>query len=226
MQAKPLLLVATVVCGLALARSGSAEDRLIDLERSTVTVRVSKAGLLRAFGDDHVIQAPLSEGTFDPAIPHGSMVIDTRRMRVLDPGLSAKDREEVQARMLGPEVLDVKQFPRIHYHSVTIERHDGGAWLVRGELELRGRIRSLNVNVSVRNGRYQGTATVKQTDFGIVPISVAGGTVKVKDEIQVDFDIVVTDQVARRSTSPTKIITKNPTTKHTKVTKKSQQTPS
>jgi hypothetical protein len=37
---------------------------------------------------------------------------------------------------------------------------------------------------------------VKQTDFGIVPISIAGGTVKVKDEIKVDFDIVVTEQVA------------------------------
>jgi len=204
MRARHVLLVATIVCGLALARPGSAEDRLIDIERSTVTVRVSKAGLFRAFADDHVIQAPLSEGTFDAAIPHGSMVIDTRRMRVLDPGLSAKDREEVQARMLGPDVLDVKRFPRIHFHSVTIERHEAGAWLVRGELELRGKIRPFNVNVTAQNGHYTGTATVKQTDFGIVPISIAGGTVKVKDEIQVDFDIVVTEQVARAGAERTK----------------------
>jgi hypothetical protein len=196
MRHHSFVLVAAIASGLSLARPGSAEDRLIDIERSTVTVHVFKAGLFRALADDHIVQAPLAEGTFDAAVPHGSIVIDPRRMRVLDPGLSAKDREEVQARMLGPEVLDVQRFPRIHFHSVTIERHDGSAWLVRGELELRGRIRPFNVNVTPRNGHYIGTATVKQTDFGIVPISIAGGTVKVKDEIKVDFDIVVTEQVA------------------------------
>ena len=32
--------------------------------------------------------------------------------------------------------------------------------------------------------------TLKQTDYGITPISVAGGAVKVKDELNIDFDIV------------------------------------
>jgi hypothetical protein len=31
---------------------------------------------------------------------------------------------------------------------------------------------------------------LRQTDYGIAPISVAGGTVKVKDELKIDFDIV------------------------------------
>jgi len=233
MRARNLVLVAAIACGLGQARPASGEDRLIDTERSTVTVRVFKAGLLRGFGDDHVIQAPLAEGTFDPAKPHVSIVIDTRRMRVLDPTLSAKDRDEVQARMIGPDVLDVQRFQRIHYHSVTIERVRGDEWLVRGELELRGQIRALNVNVSTQNGRYRGTGTVKQTDFGIVPITIAGGTVKVKDEIKVDFDIVVTDRLARRSTPPaTKTgrsrpeAREDPATKATKVTKKTRENPS
>jgi hypothetical protein len=205
MRARKLICAAIILCGLGLARSGSAEDRLIDTERSTVTVRVFKAGPFRAIADDPVvIQAPLAEGTFDAAVPHVSIVIDTRRMRVLDPGLSAQDREQVQARMLGPDVLDVQRFRRIHFHSVTIEHLGGARWLARGELELRGQIRPFNVNVSAQNGRYTGRATVKQSDFGIVPISIAGGTVKVKDEITVDFDIAVTDQLARASRSFTR----------------------
>jgi hypothetical protein len=30
---------------------------------------------------------------------------------------------------------------------------------------------------------------LKQRDFGITPVSVAGGTVKVKDQVKIEFDI-------------------------------------
>ena len=196
MGIRKLLLVASVVC-LAFATPGSAEDRVIDTERSTVTVRVFKSGLFRAFADDHVIQAPLAEGSLDDsATPHVQIVIDARRMRVLDPSLSGKDRQEVQTRMLGSEVLDVNRFQGISFHSVAIQRLDAGGWLVRGELELHGQIHAIVVNVSPENSHYKGSATFRQSDFGIVPISIVGGTVKVKDEIKIDFDIAMTERWA------------------------------
>ena len=187
--------IATIMCGLALAAPGSAEDRLIDTGRSTVTVRVFKSGLFRAFADDHLVQAPLAEGSLDDsATPHVQIVIDARRMRVLDPGLSAGDRQEVQRRMLGPEVLDVDRFQWISFHSVAIHRLDAGGWLVRGELELHGQIHAVTVNVFHENSRYKGSATLRQSDFGIAPISILGGTVKVKDEIKIGFDIATTER--------------------------------
>lgn len=182
-----------VVCGLALAAPGSAEDRLIDTERSTVTIRVFKSGLFRAFADDHIIQAPLADGSLnDSATPHVQIVVDARRMRVLDPGLSARDRQEVQTRMLGSGVLDVSRFQWISFHSVAVQRLDAGTWLVRGELELHGQIHPLTVRVFHQNSRYTGSTTLRQSDFGMTPISVVGGTVKVKDELSIDFDIVTT----------------------------------
>lgn len=200
MRAQNVLLIVTIVGGLALPALGFAEDRLIDTQRSTVTVRVFKAGLFRAFADDHIIQAPLAEGSLDDsATPHVQIVIDARRMRVLDPGLSAKDRQEVQTRMLGSEVLDVNRFQRISFHSVAIQRLDAGGWLVRGELELHGQIHAIMVNVFPENGRYKGSATLRQSDFGIVPISIVGGTVKVEDEIKIDFDIAITERLATAS---------------------------
>jgi hypothetical protein len=38
------------------------------------------------------------------------------------------------------------------------------------------------------------SATIRQPDFGIKPISVAGGAVKVKDELAIDFHIVTGGQ--------------------------------
>lgn len=200
MRARPALLVGTVVCGLAVAAPGFAEDRPIDIERSTITVHVFKAGLFRAFADNHTIQAPLEEGSLDDSpSPHVQIVIDARRLRVLDPGLSAKDRQEVQARMLGPDVLDVGRFPRISFHSVGLKPLEKGGWLVRGELELHGHIRAIMVNVSFDDSRYRGSAMLKQTDFGIAPISVAGGTVRVKDELRIDFDILIAERLLAAS---------------------------
>jgi hypothetical protein len=48
--------------------------------------------------------------------------------------------------------------------------------------------------VARENGRYTGRATLRQTDFAIAPISIAGGTVKVKNEISIEFDIVTADR--------------------------------
>ena len=53
-----------------------------------------------------------------------------------------------------------------------------------------GRVRPAVIRATRANGRYRGTVAVKQRDFGIMPISIAGGTVKVKDEIKIQFDIV------------------------------------
>jgi hypothetical protein len=44
--------------------------------------------------------------------------------------------------------------------------------------------------VSLDGGHYRGSAAFKQSNFGISPERIAGGTVKVKDEVKIEFDIV------------------------------------
>ena len=58
-----------------------------------------------------------------------------------------------------------------------------------GRLTIRGQVRTIAFPAARVNGRYQGEAVIKQHDFGIEPIKVAGGAVKVKDELKVQFDI-------------------------------------
>ncbi|HZW81706.1 MAG TPA: hypothetical protein VFF50_14625 [Candidatus Deferrimicrobiaceae bacterium] len=42
----------------------------------------------------------------------------------------------------------------------------------------------------IGDGAYTGYAKIKQTDFGMNPVSVAGGVVKVKNELEIYFVVV------------------------------------
>jgi polyisoprenoid-binding protein YceI len=188
-----VILVAVAMALVAVALPGVAQPRAIDPKQSTVTVRVFKSGLFRAFADNHVIEAPLADGSLDySATPNVTIAIHARDMRVLDPGLSPKDRRDVQTRMLGSEVLDADRFPHIRFRSVAIQKGDVDRWLIQGELEVHGQTRQVRVNAVREQGHYIGSTSLKQSEFGIAPISIAGGTVKVKDEMKIDFDIVAT----------------------------------
>jgi hypothetical protein len=48
----------------------------------------------------------------------------------------------------------------------------------------------VKVEVERQSGIYRGSATVLQKDFGIEPIRIAGGSVKVKNEVRIEFEIV------------------------------------
>ena len=168
----------------------SAERHAIDVDRSRVTVRVFKSGVFSVFADDHVITAPIAGGYLEDEPTLGIEIhFIPRQMRVTDTGLSPENRETVQTRMLGSEVLDADRFPDVWFRSTAVEVIDRGRWLVRGNLTLHGQTRSVAVVAIYENGNYRGSATLRQRDFGITPISIAGGAVKVKDELRIEFDI-------------------------------------
>lgn len=178
-------LALAVCCGAQLM----AARHEVDAAASTMTVHVKKAGLFRTFGDDHEVRAPLKSGFVDDGPPSAvDIIIDASRLQVLDPGASKSDRDQVQARMLGPDVLNVSNFPQIRFQSTAVVRTAAG-WNVTGQLTLHGETHPIVVAVTNDRGRYRGTASFNQTAFGIKPVSVAGGAVKVKDEVSIDFDI-------------------------------------
>ena len=187
------LLVVFVLPILGLGFASAADSgvlRTIDTEKSVMTVRVFKAGFFSGFAHDHEIRAPIEEGSFDQGNPSVQLKVDARKLRVADKDVSDKDRAEIQQTMLGPKVLDSETFPEIRFRSTRVERITDRKWLVHGELNLHGQTQPVNVDVTEQNGHYRGIAELKQKDFGINPISLGGGTVKVKNELRVEFDIV------------------------------------
>ena len=78
------------------------------------------------------------------------------------------------------------------FRSTGVESVDTTSWKVHGNLTLHGQTRVSTVEVRETGGHYRGSSRFKQTDFGIKPVKVAGGTIRVKDEIRIEFDIQLT----------------------------------
>jgi polyisoprenoid-binding protein YceI len=181
------------LCSCAVVLYGAndaASSRTIDVARSVMTVHVFKAGLFSALGHEHEVSAPIQEGAFNEEKPEVALKIDARKLRVIDQGISEKERSDIQSTMLGPKVLDSEKFPEIRFQSTQVDRLGAGKWLVHGDLTLHGETRPVKVELEGQNGHYSGSAVVRQKDFGITPVVVAGGTVKVKNEVRVQFQIL------------------------------------
>lgn len=156
---------------------------------STITIHVGKTGLFSGLGHNHTISAPISRAIINPQSKTASITVLTKEMKVLDPEASEKDRQEIQATMLGPKVLDAQKYPEIHFTSTHVEQTSAGEFKVTGNLELHGVTKQLEFPVTGTQEHYTGKTKLKQTDFGIQPVSVGGGTVKVKDEIELEFNV-------------------------------------
>ena len=178
------LLVITVVA--------AAQDAAIDAERSSIVVHVGKAGLLSAAGHEHWITAPISSGTVRESPPaYVEFTIQTTKMAVKpDPKVDAKTQAEVQKDM-EDLTLETGKFPQIAFRSTRIEKSGEAQWKVEGLLSLHGVTKPVSLAVRRVGDSYAAHTVLKQTDFGIKPVSVGGGLVKVKNEVEIDFQIFV-----------------------------------
>ena len=187
---KRISIFLAMVCSLGVATVGDV--RPIDAQQSHLTVRVEKTGLLAAMAHNHNISAPILRGRLDRSIRSSvSFEVNAAALRVTDTDISDSDRSEMQKRMLGPEVLDVTQYPVIHFVSDRVESTGPASWRVFGRLTLHGQTKPVVLEARLQNGHYRGTATISQSNFGVPPIKVAGGTIRVKDEVQIEYDIVL-----------------------------------
>jgi len=173
---------------LAYVLGVSAQQHNIDTQKSTLTIHVGKTGVFSGLGHEHEVRAPIRSGTADTGShPAVEIHVDARALRVIGRDEPEKDRAEVQKTMLGPEVLDSERHQEIVFKSTDAEPAGQGQWTLRGNLTLRGQTRPVTVQVTLKDGRYTGAATVKQTDFGIKPPGKAG--VRAKDEVKIAFDV-------------------------------------
>ena len=85
--------------------------------------------------------------------------------------------------------LETKKFPEITFRSSRVQKLADGQWKVDGDLSLHGVSKSVSLTVKQTGESYTTHTVLKQTDFGITPISIGGGMIKVKNEVQLDFQI-------------------------------------
>jgi polyisoprenoid-binding protein YceI len=167
-----------------------AQERAIDTQRSTIAIHVGKSGLLSAAAHDHTIDAPIASGSLrEAAAPHIEFTVETSKMTVKpDPKVDAKTQATIQTDM-EEMTLETKKFPEIAFRSSRIERIGDGQWKVDGDLSLHGVTKPVSLTVRQTGDSWTTRTVLKQTDFGIKPISIGGGMIKVKNEVEIDFQI-------------------------------------
>jgi polyisoprenoid-binding protein YceI len=165
-----------------------AQNREIDTARSTITIHVGKAGLLSAAGHEHWVSAPISAGFVNESESRVEFTVEAAKMRVKpDPKIDEKTQATIQKDM-EEMTLDIAHYREIKFQSTRVEKSPAG-WNVTGTLSLHGASKPATVLVKREGDAYTGHTILKQTDFGIKPISVAGGTIKIKNEIEIEFQI-------------------------------------
>jgi polyisoprenoid-binding protein YceI len=188
---------------LASVGAASAAEYQVDAAASRVVFHVGKTGMMSAFAHEHEVRASDFKGmvTLDRGSAERSKLtlsFPSSGLKVIPDKEPQGDAPKVQAAMEGPECLDVKKFPNIEFRSTKVAVTPSGdnAWdvTITGELELHGERKPVTIPVAVSiqgdTLTAKGNAAIKQTDFGITPITAAGGTVKVKDEVAMTFTIV------------------------------------
>ena len=186
-------MMSSKIPGLAIltaAASLAAQDKPIDVQRSTITIHVGKAGMFSAAGHEHWVEAPIASGVLsESSASRVEFKVETARMKVRrDPKVNEKDQAQIQKDM-ETMTLDTAKYPEIAFRSSRIEKLGEGQWKVEGMLSLHGVTQPVSLIVKRNGDAYAGHVTIKQSDFGIKPVSVGGGMVKVKNEVDIDFQI-------------------------------------
>ena len=178
---------------------------VVDTRASQFTVQAFASGLISAIA--HSPKIAIREWSGEIIMPtglsgKGSLKVQVRAasLEVLDE-LRDSDRRELH-RVMNQDVLESTLYPDVLYASSDIKseklREDLYKVHVSGELSLHGVSNSLSFSVQAAMGvdtaRAYGDFTLRQSDYDIRIASIAGGTLKLQDDLKVSFYVVARRQ--------------------------------
>jgi polyisoprenoid-binding protein YceI len=185
----------------------------VDAGASELHILVFRGGALARLGHNHVVSSKDLSGVLwlhdDLSRSRIELTMPVAKLDVDDPKARANEGEEFSAEvprdaregtrsnLLRAEVLDGEHFPTVTLRSTKI-----GGTRAKPELTMRITIKGVSRDVLVPavvrevGGRLTATGefSVKQSDFGMTPFSVAMGALQVVDQLRVKFSIVCLQQ--------------------------------
>ncbi len=156
--------------------SAVAHDLLIDVTHFTVNLNIPPAG-----SDAASVQAEIQANSLKVicAMKDGQRQNET---------LKEKDKADIEE-ATSKDVLHPAKHPTISFHSTSIQGKDN-VYQVKGDLTLHGVTRPIEFDAITTNGKdLKGKITLSQKDFGIKPYKALLGTLKVKNEVEIAFDL-------------------------------------
>jgi polyisoprenoid-binding protein YceI len=193
-------MVASMASGI-----GPAVRWVVDTRASQFTVQAFASGLVAAVAHSPKIairdwtgEVQMASGKLEGAVLKVS--IRAASLEVLDE-LRDADRREIH-RVMKQDVLETTQFPEIVYESTEVKsekvRDDLFKIKVRGRLALHGMTNehsfSAQVSMAEDSARAYGEFTLKQSEYEIRIASIAGGTLKLQNDLKFSFYILARKQ--------------------------------
>lgn len=173
----------------------------VDAGKSNFTVQAFAEGMLSFMGHNPTFAVRRYGGEVQLApdntrVESMLLIVQANSLSIVD-DVSDKDAAEIENTM-NAEVLEISKFPEIAFVSrdVSMSLMEGAKYDVRinGILSLSGEKRTQIINAKTeivgKMIRAKGEFKLKQSDFGIKQVKALGGTLKVKDEVKISFDIM------------------------------------
>ena len=187
----------------------------IDNKASQVLIKVNKTGTLAFFGHNHLLLVKELQGTihlYDSIaesrvyirFPVVAIKVDPSDLRkqggedYIKP-IGKKDKQATYRNMLSNKVLGTEVFPFVTLGSVRIIGTEP-ALIMTTSIQIRDQTRVFDIPINIeRADNYlcvRGKFSFRQTDFAITPFSVFMGSLRVTDELNVDFKVCANRQDA------------------------------
>ena len=178
---------------------------VLDARASRFTVQTFATGLLSAVGHNPTIGVRDFSGevSFSQEALQGSgfrLSLKTTSLSVQD-DISDKDHREIE-RLMNEQILETAKYPEAVYEapvlSITRLGESLHSAVLDGNLTFHGVTRKQPVAARIAVFgtmlRASGSFTLKQTDYEIKLISIAGGALKLKDELKFSFEMVARER--------------------------------
>jgi Fe-Mn family superoxide dismutase len=164
----------------------------------TLSVRTGRAGAAAKAGHDLLLQVTVWEAVLEVGEEIAlALDADAGSLRVREgtggmQELLAEDNASIE-QTIDDEVLKRQA---IAFRSTAVQADEDGRLDVQGDLTLADATRPIAFGLRVAgNGRLEGAAVVKQSDWGIAPYSALFGALQVADEVRVEIDAALPSDV-------------------------------
>ncbi len=162
---------------------------------------VYRDGVAAKMGHDLVLEVTRWSGKADivaesPAGSSVQLTMDPTSLEIIDAKggikpLGEKDHADIK-KNINDKVLLTSRNPEVTFQSTEVSGTAPNI-KVKGNLTLVGKSQpvTLDVRVDESSGRASGKTTLQQSSFGIKPFSALLGALKVKDSVDIQFDIKI-----------------------------------
>lgn len=160
-------------------------------------IKTARTGLGAKAGHDLTLEVTRWRGnitvnTADPAACAVALEIEADSIEVREgtggvKPLTDADRAEI-GKTMREKILHTGRYPTITFQSSQAGGTPEDFW-VRGDLTITGTTQPVTVTGRLAGGRATGAATVTQSQWGIKPYSAFFGALKLRDDVDVRFDL-------------------------------------